>query len=102
MYHETVGLLITSETEPNGLPLATAPCHGAGAREGLDIPGLGEAIPMIAELDEREPGAGDTGGGVVAGREQGHGVGLTDHAWIWEEVLTFRLRPEPLAAVGGG
>jgi IS1 family transposase len=27
---------------------------------------------------------------------------LTDHAWTWEEVLTFRLRPEPLAAVAGG
>jgi len=27
---------------------------------------------------------------------------LTDHAWSWEEVLTFRLRPEQLAAVAGG
>jgi hypothetical protein len=29
-------------------------------------------------------------------------VGLTDHAWTWEEALTFRLRPEPLATVAGG
>jgi len=28
-------------------------------------------------------------------------VGLTDHAWTWEELLTFRQRPEPLAAVAG-
>jgi len=28
-------------------------------------------------------------------------AGLTDHAWTWEELLTFRLRPEPLAAVVG-
>ena len=28
-------------------------------------------------------------------------AGLTDHAWTWEELLTFRLRPEPLAAVAG-
>ena len=26
-------------------------------------------------------------------------AGLTDHAWSWEEFLTFRLRPEQLAAV---
>ena len=28
-------------------------------------------------------------------------AGLTDHAWTWEELLTFRWRPEPLAAVAG-
>jgi hypothetical protein len=29
-------------------------------------------------------------------------AGLTDHAWTWEELLTFRLRPDQLAAVVGG
>ena len=28
-------------------------------------------------------------------------AGLTDHAWTWEELLIFRLRPEQLAAVAG-
>jgi len=29
-------------------------------------------------------------------------AGLTDYAWTWEELLTFRWRSEPLAAVAGG
>ena len=28
-------------------------------------------------------------------------VGLTDHAWTWEELLTFRQRPEPPRGGGG-
>jgi len=28
-------------------------------------------------------------------------AGLTDHAWAWEELLGFCLRPDQLAAVAG-
>jgi hypothetical protein len=56
LHGETTELAVAPETEPDDLPLATALRHGAGAREGLDIPGLGEAIPVIAELDEQARG----------------------------------------------
>jgi predicted unusual protein kinase regulating ubiquinone biosynthesis (AarF/ABC1/UbiB family) len=28
-------------------------------------------------------------------------AGLTDHAWSWDELLSFRLRPDQLAALAG-
>lgn len=31
-----------------------------------------------------------------------YSAGLTDQAWTWEELLTFRLRPDQLAAGAGG
>ena len=56
LHGETTELAVAPVTEPDDLPFATALHHGAGAREGLDIPGLGEAIPVIAELDEQARG----------------------------------------------
>ena len=52
LHGETTELAVAPVTEPDDLPLATALCHGAGARESLDISGLGEAIPVIAELEQ--------------------------------------------------
>jgi hypothetical protein len=56
LHGETTELAVAPVTEPDDLPLATALRHGASAREGLDIPGLGKAIPVIAELDEQARG----------------------------------------------
>jgi hypothetical protein len=56
LHGEMTELAVTPRTKRDQLPLAAALSHRASAREGLDLPGLGEAIPVIAELDKQARG----------------------------------------------